>query len=1676
MKKELDKICIVVFCLAVFMLSVSSVSAEGLTNDTCRSCWNDGSCSQSECESLGACQLCDPMNCRSSCDYTGLQGSRCINNGQCGFGLHCSGISTGVRIGNILYSACCPINTAWDSRSQSCRSGTYLSYMSPDTVPANLFYAGGSYGDIIGFDPVPGWSSNLGGVPETCNGIDDDLDGAIDDGVCGPEDPACQGSWETKKVCDYEWEKIKACETCGDGWRNLCDFDECYAIEGCIFTYSIGKSIFGKPSKDYGSCEGSKRIEICEGAKFKKNSNCKQKQNHIVNSKRTKFDYENHGKSCSYMNTMYGVPDETNSIGLYGISKAKDLECKKEGMLCYKDEIIRDGKCTTAIHGEPCNRMVEKVSGDLECNSNKGMFNKKGIWCYKWENNDKGICMGKTYQQHEKGCKYDEECATGRCYDPANDPAIDDYIAFREVTKWSKNVCCYEGEFFDYSTQECSICGVPFPEGEDKYCAVKSMRNSCSCTEGEGRCSQRSENQCSPNLVCTALEATYMDMQYISDAQCCQPGSTLIKGKCTPSGKTLCSDCGKGCSKVECKNIASQCVYNNGVCEDAEVLYQNQGDCNQMSCCVMGENCNEPQITHCSNNNPTFATCCYEWEEQDSDSLNCALMTPQKDSDGDGYTDYVENMFPSHPLQGEDTPLKRAFTFGCKSFFETPKTINVETYITNTIAVYENLGIIAIPTNLGICTLADEGYCSWAYRGFAYGATDLLTDEIIGIGELVYLLGKSAVNLEDTGNTISRFNVGEIAGQVENAIKNFDVIADATKNQILERVMFDIPIINHNLNTCDRIIATKVYVRSYITSYLMSSILTGGNFISKGVTTASYMSKIHKIFKVSKYIKKGSKAFKGLERLSNLGISTIKKIVDVNDAKKASKLQKLGENIVDIENNLVKLLGDQKKAEQIFQSFLASPVAKKMLRADLEPGGSGFSNKVKAALALARDKDHLKANRFNRLFETISDADLRKLGSKLAYKNTDEIISLLKSVEKAEDLLISTKGTLYDLLKGKLGATKAKAIVAKYTDHQQRLLDSGIQHYLDEIEAGFISELKSLRKGEKEELVANLFKKADLTKAPPTDSTKRMKFFIDVVDADTILFREKDRRAFGVFDSLGEKSGRSMKGVLTERNTLDRNGKFVMDNKKLLLSGKDVNYRESRLKALHKIEEKIHRDALKELGESATADQLAKFRRKCFASNCLNDISGTRYNVANLNDQRELMKTLSNQFTVVDYSKNYLVRLKESGYKAIHLIIRLDDGTLAEIQIRTLRQTAWDRWHHNLIYKGKYAKDKEVIEYAEKLSNILHELDRADISKKSLGDFKWPTKPSGLLKKDEFKLPLILSGIINEDMSLGTFRLIGDLSSEYVIKIVKNNLGKIYLFKPYTKPAERSEVINNAVIQRLAAIMHGPSSSERTIVKSTFRNDWQFENGPPIAGDMFEIVGDLTSSGKAEQLGEIKKRWMAISKSDNGAEFINNFPSNIQAILEENFILDLLIGQKDPNPKNQIFLGVKIDRNARITKIDTVAIIDQGKSFDINSPKNVFLEWTTFQKTHKAAFANQLMYKRLNQFMRSNPKEAIRILEPAIEKLKKLTRKQFREAYQSKHFTPEELKDFKFREDIIFGPENSKSKQALAERLRPHFASDKDFAAFEKNEILDKGRKKLIIEGFEAWKKEVYGQ
>jgi hypothetical protein len=400
-------------------------------------------------------------------------------------------------------------------------------------------------------DPTNDWKNCSAPLPgaETCNGKDDDCDGAIDNnlppgkqctiGGCLGKQKCTGGKW----VCDAPIPGEEICDgldnNCNgqidEGLKRSCATSCGFGSEVCSFTDD------NDPTNDWSGCTAPQpTAEICDGV----DNDC----NGAVDDATPGGKLPGEGDPCDHPSGNTCKKGLTQCVagklacvgasqGFAEICDCKDNNCNgeiDEGSLCPGNS-----KCVACGCRIPCS------GGEFGCPSG---FACSGGYCIP----DK--CVGVT-------CKPSERCVDGQCVDPcAGVNCKDDEVCQNGVCVGDNcyGKGCPAGEVcLQNKCQKDPCAGVSCPAGQ--YCSSGSCKKSCGaalCGEG-ARCV---DGVCEPD-PCASVQ--------------CASGIRCIDGKCDTDceGKF----CGKGrvCEKGACIDdpcVSVKCTGPGERCEQGQCI------------------------------------------------------------------------------------------------------------------------------------------------------------------------------------------------------------------------------------------------------------------------------------------------------------------------------------------------------------------------------------------------------------------------------------------------------------------------------------------------------------------------------------------------------------------------------------------------------------------------------------------------------------------------------------------------------------------------------------------------------------------------------------------------------------------------------------------------------------------------------------------------------------------------------------------------------------------------------------------------------------------------------------------------------------------------------------------------------------------------------------------------
>jgi len=112
----------------------------------------------------------------------------------------------------------------------------------------------------------------------------------------------------------------------------------------------------------------------------------------------------------------------------------------------------------------------------------------------------------------------------------------------------------------------------------------------------------------------------------------------------------------------------------------------------------------------------------------------------------------------------------------------------------------------------------------------------------------------------------------------------------------------------------------------------------------------------------------------------------------------------------------------------------------------------------------------------------------------------------------------------------------------------------------------------------------------------------------------------------------------------------------------------------------------------------------------------VNDAIGTRILFSTIKDQKKMVDKISGMFEIVKIKENVDVS-REDGYRAVHIIFKIEGYKNAELQMKTNNQQTFSAFTHDNIYKGedKIKNNPSVKKYVKQLSDYLYKIDTGEI-------------------------------------------------------------------------------------------------------------------------------------------------------------------------------------------------------------------------------------------------------------------------------------------------------------------------------------------------------------------------
>jgi len=143
----------------------------------------------------------------------------------------------------------------------------------------------------------------------------------------------------------------------------------------------------------------------------------------------------------------------------------------------------------------------------------------------------------------------------------------------------------------------------------------------------------------------------------------------------------------------------------------------------------------------------------------------------------------------------------------------------------------------------------------------------------------------------------------------------------------------------------------------------------------------------------------------------------------------------------------------------------------------------------------------------------------------------------------------------------------------------------------------------------------------------------------------------------------------------------------------------------SRIKTEDSMREKCRRKGFPETEESAL--------EKIF------DAVGIRVVCAFVDDVYTIRDELKKDPEIeIVQEKDYIRQAKPNGYRSLHLIVKMQNGLYAEIQLRTVSMDTWAALEHHVKYKKDIGEKEPLI--VEELKRCADELASTDVSMQTI--------------------------------------------------------------------------------------------------------------------------------------------------------------------------------------------------------------------------------------------------------------------------------------------------------------------------------------------------------------------
>ncbi len=1166
--KLFSVVLIAVFIFSLFPLQAADVFAANVC-DTCYT--NDGICSASECEGELGCLWCESSSCDQMCPCvpksqgcTGYGvGVNCQYDEQCASNLHCSGR----KGGSVFEQACCPDGKEWNIQTRSCGEPGDLEYPSYADAPYFSTFPINPVNPSPNNNPSPvqyicrpgscvGKDSNCDGKPdaicsaqpEVCDGIDNDKDGVVDDGVCSQD-----------------------CYSCGKGVWNVCDKAECEGLGKCSFSKNwVGGDCKPAPNPPVcipevlngvdDDCDGL----VDEGLNIPSESFIDGSQDALcIKDRCWNGDNDCDGipdigcqspaclvaskEICDRKdNDCDGVIDDDcgscNMCGKGTINICDKKECESLGPGCVFHLGFFYNSCTESISGMPAN-FVEEVCNGIDDDGDKAVdencypepYNEinskptfeeivnnlrnkeckdtsdcggilictqagyKNVCCLPKETGIAGRCF-ETLKADKGGCNENSECRSGYCskgvqsYDASMLKPINNFIGVLtpDDSNFKAGKCCPPGTDYDSAEKECIEGGTFTKKGDSDYCKEKQMKG-YACEDGEGNCNYDTE----------CREGSYCADSFWGSI-CCQKGTILKGGKCVENPAKECAECQNDgrCTETECVGISAKCTFDASLskCYEKSSLAHDEGDCNTgLACSAAGE------VLECSVY-LNYGVCCYPWEQQNSKTRRCQTKCASEfcDLDSDYFSSEIEMRYGANPSIKEDTPLRRFIIFECDSPFDYLKYSNPGFLLKS---IFEQ----TLPFVFGVPGLAvdrlyklikgsevqktlfqDAGIFVGVYSGAIYGLMDDInfagsiayTASPMGISERILELSRKQNEVKSRNPEFEK-QIEPESYEIDSSIRNsifsgisnmaYESYDDMFKKSVMSKI-FRIfkPEECEAAGNCYKMVYTKSFTSGFMGGYVIEQALLlgkiGGFLIKAAGTGASAAAKTlriagktfqfidnplkymvfdpigeliqhQKLF--NKFGEEGTKIiFKGGEKEAANALE-LSKIISKTPLWKtidANQFKTLLDNFIDLKNQLAKVVGDDSSAILAANDLIKTSLGQKIVMQGVGKGKWSASS----VYELLQQMHRQSFKQVDEAFGVLDSEAVARFGKELSELEQAASKEMINSMFK--------KSSLADVLKQFNSGAKLSTILASLSDSADYFIKNnkwGIEYVQD---------------------------------------------------------------------------------------------------------------------------------------------------------------------------------------------------------------------------------------------------------------------------------------------------------------------------------------------------------------------------------------------------------------------------------------------------------------------------------------------------------------------------------------------------------------------------------------------------------------------------------------------------